>query len=301
VKELLLRWEGRQLQGKSVIRTLHSDSSGFGWAGVDLKTGQKVHEFWRSEAGLHINIKELRAAISTVKTLAQPGEKVFLTVDNSVTWSYLRKSGGRKPHLNAICRPFLQWCWDNKIELQPNLVASEDMVADELSRLPVDPGDYTLKREIFQEILKVFRPHVKPEVDMFSSPGNSQITKFVSRWPHWQAWGCNALEMDLAPVEHCWANPPWKLILPWLERLRENPHINCLLAVPWWVGSVWWPLLVRLHRRGTPVVLVKPRWGLFTNCLGQEMPPTRWPLVCLTLSGSCWRENKFHLKVSNFI
>ena len=84
VKDLLLRWEGRQLQGKSTIRTLHSDSSNFGWAGVDLRTGQKVHEFWRSEAGLHINIKELKAAISTVRSLAKPGEKVFLTVYNSV-------------------------------------------------------------------------------------------------------------------------------------------------------------------------------------------------------------------------
>ena len=36
-----------------------------------------------------------------------------------------------------------------------------------------------------------------PEVDMFASPGNCKLAKFVSRWPHHEAVGVDALKMDL--------------------------------------------------------------------------------------------------------
>ena len=52
-----------------------------------------MHEFWRSEKGLHINIKELKASIAAVKSLAKPGETVFLTIDNQVAYSYLKRGG----------------------------------------------------------------------------------------------------------------------------------------------------------------------------------------------------------------
>jgi hypothetical protein len=301
VRDLLVSWKGREFQKRCRVRTLHSDSSTMGWGGVDLQSGRQVQEFWRSETGLHINIKELRAAMETVKSLAKAKDTVHLSVDNVVAYSYLRKGGGRLPHLNALCRPFLLWCMENSVKLILNLVKSEDMLADSLSRMLPDKGDYTLLRAKFLQLLAIFRPFIQPTVDMFASPGNSQLQKFVCRWPHHQAMGCNALEMDLCGITSCYSNPPWTLILPWLERLRREPHIQCLMVVPYWVGSVWWPLLVKLHKRQTPVVLVQPQWGLFTSCLGELMPPTKWPLLCLILSGSCWRENRFQLKASHCI
>ena len=57
VKNLLHTWEGRKMEGKVPIRTLHSDASNIGWAGVDLNSGNCVHEFWRGEDGIHINVK----------------------------------------------------------------------------------------------------------------------------------------------------------------------------------------------------------------------------------------------------
>ena len=70
--KMLQEWKGRQFQGKCSVRHLHSDSSSHGWAGVDLKNGGAVQEFWRDQQGLHINVKELMAAIHTVKSLARP-------------------------------------------------------------------------------------------------------------------------------------------------------------------------------------------------------------------------------------
>jgi hypothetical protein len=299
VKNLLQEWKGRSMDKKVVLRHLQSDASNIGWGGKDLVQKTELQEYWRDRAGLHINIKELHAAVETVKSLARPGELVHLGVDNTVAYSYLKKSGGRKKVFNELMRPFLRWCQENQVQVQVNLVKSSDMQADWLSRKAPDRGDYTLQRETFLAILETFSPHVQPQVDMFSSPGNAQLPLWVSRYPHWGAWGVNALEMDLSPVAHCWANPPWTLISKWLHRLRLAPWVQCLMAVPYWVGSSWWPQLVKMHVKGSPVLLVQPQWGLFQDCQGKLMPPTRWPLLCVLLSGSSWRGNKFRLKVSH--
>ncbi len=43
-----------------------------------------MQEFWRTEKSLHINVKEIKAAVHTVQALAKPGELVHLNVDNIV-------------------------------------------------------------------------------------------------------------------------------------------------------------------------------------------------------------------------
>ena len=304
LKEVFAEWAGRPLQGGRVaVRNIHSDSSTSGWGGLDIDTGKLIQEFWREESSLHINIKELRAAMASVQALAKEGEQVNLSVDNTVSYFYLKKGGGKLQHFNSLLRPFLRWCNQRGISLNLNLVRSEDMLADGISRWTADPGDYRLDRKIFTKILDIFQPILTPKVDMFASPGNHQLELFVARWPHHQAVGCNALEVDLTAEVYrsCWANPPWSIIGDWLYRLRLNPQVTCLMAVPYWVGTTWWPLLVRMHVRQTPVVLVQPREGLFTSCLGLRMPPTRWPLLCLLLSGKNYREGKFLLKISHHI
>jgi hypothetical protein len=239
--------------------------------------------------------------MSAVRSLAKRGEKVFLSVDNTVAWSYFKKGGGKKPHINLLLRPFLKWCMANNVQVYPILVKSEDQKADQLSRWNYDVGDYTLQQGIFLQVLDAFKTFLTPDTDMFASPGNTKFPQFVSRWPHFQSIATDALKMDLSLIKDCYANPPWNLILPWLEKLRRNPHVNCLAILPYWVGNVWWPLLLRLLNRRSPVILVKPREGLFINCLGQTMPPTRWPLICVQLSGNNYRENKFHLKITQII
>ena len=52
-------------------------------------------EFWREKKTLHINYKELEAAVATIKSLANPGEVVELCVDNTVAYSYLKNGEER--------------------------------------------------------------------------------------------------------------------------------------------------------------------------------------------------------------
>ena len=105
MKEIMEKWKGRKFEGKIPVRELHSDSSQNAWAGVDVTSGKMVQDFWRDKSGLHINVKELEAAIITVKSLSHKGEHVSLKVDNSVIFAYLSIGGGRIPSLWCA-----KWC-----------------------------------------------------------------------------------------------------------------------------------------------------------------------------------------------
>ena len=293
---LTQEWTGRSFHDKVAVRKLHSDSSNLSWAGVDIIEGTIVQEFWREKGSLHINVKELEAAVHTIKSLAKPQETVHLSVDNSVSFAYLNKGGGRIPHLNRLMRDLWIWCMEKDIKVQVQLVKSEEDQADYWSRVPQDHGDYTMDRKLFHALQSLVRQHVRPTVDMFASPGNHQLKNFVSRYPHWQAFRHNALHCPLQDIQECYANPPWTIISEWLNRLWENPQLTCMMITPYWVGAPWWPLLVKLHVPGTPAVLIPPYTGMFQNCLGEFMPAPKWPLLCTVLSGRHWKPGKYKLK-----
>ena len=264
--------------------------------GIDPETGKIVLEFRRKEADFLINLKELLAATNTVQSLARPKSNILLKVDNAVTFWYLVKGGGKKNHFNNILRPFLTWCQEKQVTVQLELVASKDMLADKYSRWGLDHGDYTLHPDIFQKICQLFQQKVSPQIDLFASPGNSQLPQFVSRWPHHQAIATDAMRCNLKNWGDVYANPPWKLILPWLCRLKENKNLTCLTILPLWVSATWWPLAVKLQDPKSPILVLPPKRGTFSNCFGEQMPPTRWPLACLILSGKFYKHNKFRVK-----
>jgi hypothetical protein len=279
-------------------RNLHSDSSQEGWGGLDPESGALVHDFWRHQRTLHINYKELEAAVATVKSLARPGESIKLSVDNTVAYSYLKKWGGRVQGLNTILKPLWLWCREKDIQVSVEWVPSQDMKADAISRWVKDPEDCSLHPSLYENILQAFREVIQPQVDMFASPANAKLTLFCTRWPHYQAHLVDALRCPLGALSGVYANPPWSVIPQWLHRLKENPNVICLLVVPYWVSATWWPLLIRLARPKTTCLLFPPKEGMFANCWGEFMPKPRWPLACLIVSGSFWNANKYKLQTS---
>ena len=245
---------------------LASDATLFAWGGLNVQDPrQMVHDFWRFTG--HISDKELIAAVNTTQSLAKPNEIVALDVDNATVYSYLTNQGGKVPRLNNLLRPFLIWLPMHRIELRVRLVPSRQMLADPISRWSFDPSEYSLNPLIFRHIQDRFKKFCRPSIDMFASPSNALLPLFCARWPHHQAILTDALECPLETVKVCFAHPPWSLIAQWLHRLRANPHVTSLTLVPWWDSELWWPLLTSLHVKGTPVLRIRPRWGLYLPCV----------------------------------
>ena len=45
ISQLMLTWKGRTFGRKVPVRTFHSDSSSYGWAGLEVGTKNQVHDF----------------------------------------------------------------------------------------------------------------------------------------------------------------------------------------------------------------------------------------------------------------
>ena len=101
--------------------------------GVDIHSKKFVQDFLRELSPRHINIKELLAAVATVKSLAKPQSHVRLSVDNTTAYYYLKKAGGKFPQYNQILRIFLSWLMQNQAHLSLKWVPSQDQQADSLS------------------------------------------------------------------------------------------------------------------------------------------------------------------------
>eukprot|EP00667_Euglena_gracilis_P006679 EG_transcript_6737 len=251
IKTLLDTWGGRPFP-QNATRELHSDSSTHAWGGLDIHTGEIVQEFWRKDSILHINVKELSAAISTVKSLSKPGETVSLSVDNQVIYYYLTKGGGRKDPFNKMLRPFFKWCMEHQVNLQVNWVPSKECLADPISRWEMDRGDYSLDPQLFQWLRQQFQNFINLETDLFASPGNKKLPNFVARWPHWEATAVNALQCPLDNMGDLYANPPWSIIQKFLPRLKMFPQTKVLMVTPYWDSATWWPQLIKMKVPGTP-------------------------------------------------
>jgi hypothetical protein len=295
IKILLENWSGRNFP-QNPSRFLHSDSSTHGWGGVDVHHGNFIQEYWRDLTPLHINKKELIAAINTVQSLSKEGETVSLSVDNQVIYYYLTKGGGRKNPFNEMLQPFYKWLMEKGITLQVNWVPSEKCLADPISRWEIDRGDYTLDPELFQKIQNHFRNFIHLKTDLFASPGNKKLDQFVSRWAHWEATAVDALQCPLDGLGDLYANPPWSVISKLLPRLRQFPSAKVLMVLPYWDSATWWPQLIKMKVPKTPCLRVTPYRGMFKNCWGEVMPPPKWDLLCIICSGKFWRGDKFKLQ-----
>ena len=129
---------------------------------------------------------------------------------------------------------------EKKITVTVQQIKSSEDLADGPSRWSKDRGDYTMDRELFLLLQAKMRlAGVSPTVDMFASPGNHQLKKFVSRYPHWQAIEVDALKCPLENIQCCYANPPWSIIGKWLHRLRVHKNLTCMMITPYWVSAAW--------------------------------------------------------------
>jgi hypothetical protein len=89
-----------------------SDSSKFGWGGVNEESGEAISGIWDIDTSeVHINHLELLAGFNTLKGLGEDirDSHVRLCMDNSVAVSYVNKQGGKMFALHDLAREL--WFW----------------------------------------------------------------------------------------------------------------------------------------------------------------------------------------------
>lgn len=272
---------------------LFSDSSSSGWGGV--LGNQKVSGVWDfSERKAHINFLELKASFLSLKSLCSHLSNVHIRIflDNVVAVTYLEKMGGMKPSLNNLTKQIWLWCIDRNIHISAaHIPGVQNVTADALSRGKFrENTEWQLNPSIFLEIVKQLG---EPEVDLFASNINTQLTKYVSYHTDHKAVAINAFKIDWSEFHCCYIFSPFSVLGMVMQKI-EHDGAEAIVIAPLWETQPWFPQLLRLLCR-EPLLLPKHKWTLtLPGRKGKVHPLHRTlQLVACRLSGKAYKIRDF--------
>ena len=260
--------------------TITSDALKQGWGAAtsDSSTGG----LWTAEeATEHINFLEMLAvlfALKSFRTLTH-GKHVKVMVDNTTTESTINQMGtSHSPKLNKLTRDIWDWCIEQHIWLtMARIPGCDNVEADKESRTFRRCTEWCLKKTLFTNACA--KLSVTPDIDLFASRINYQITPYVSYRADPAALAINAFHMSWQ--HHLfYAFPPFSLITRVLQKIQEEKATG-LLLVPKWPTQPWWPKLMQMLIQ-SPIQLPRDRDTLFLPSNPQELHPLHKKL-CLIL------------------
>lgn len=224
---------------------LYSDASTKAWGAFNETEGIRTGGEWSaSEQEHHINILELKACQLTLQSFCKhiTNKHVRVYMDNTVSCAYVTKFGGKCSELDHIAREIWFWSIERNIHLSTAHVPGiSNCEADEESRTINVDTEWTLKSDIFAEIIQVY-PEIT--VDLFASRLNNQVPKYVSRRPDPNAFAIDAFTFTWSDDMY-FIFPPFSLLGRILQKVEED-KAEVVLVAPIWPTQSWWPSLLQL-------------------------------------------------------
>jgi len=144
-----------------------------------------------------INYLELLAAFYALKSFCKNMSKVTVLIrsDNTTAVAYIQKMGGTKSlQCNSLAKHIWDWCISRDIWLiADHLPGKLNVVADRSSRQFDDETEWMLNPNLFKRIVDEFGV---PEIDLFASRLNAQLTRYVSWKPDPGSESVNDFTLD---------------------------------------------------------------------------------------------------------
>ena len=284
---------GKRIRPRSVDFYCRTDASLEGWGGIDLESDMFVNGKWTNEeANKQINYLELLAIFRALKGLYVEREHIHIQIqsDNVSAVAYINDMGGMvSPSMDRLAVSIWNWCIKRDIYLTAVYIRGVENSADFYSRNFSDSTEWQLKKEIFDRLCKHF---FQPDVDLFASSLNHQISNFVSWFPESGAMACNAFSMNWNSFSP-YLFPPFNLIGRVVNKVISDKVEKSLLIFPNWPTQSWFPLLLECIC-SYPVRLPRHR-DLLKLPTTQENHPLsrRLGLIGVIVSGQPWRVEAF--------
>ncbi|KAI8605722.1 hypothetical protein EDD21DRAFT_299130, partial [Dissophora ornata] len=79
--------------------------------------------------------------------------------------------------------------------------------------------EWSIKQEFFNHLDNQWGPH---KTDLFASPLNAKLPRFVTWRPHPAAPTCDSLRLQWTPLDGLYIRPPWSLLPHVLQKLQEE-------------------------------------------------------------------------------
>ncbi|CAB4000067.1 Hypothetical predicted protein [Paramuricea clavata] len=197
-----------------------------------------------------------------------------------------------------MAREVWAWCMTRNIWLTASHIPGKlNVVADKASRVFDDSTEWKLDANIFPKLTAHFGT---PEVDMFASRLNYQMTPFVSWHPDPQAWAIDAFTLDWNNILF-YAFPPFSIIPHFTFQVLQTldtAQTQAILIVPNWPPEPWYPMLTRLLIQ-QPILLPKHKSNVSLPFKQEKEHPLgkQLKLMACLLSGDPCQVRAFHQKL----
>ena len=168
-------------------------------------------------------------------------------------------------------------------------ILGTENTADYESRNFNENVEWYLNKSVFEELVLLFG---LPEIDMFASRLNKQVTRFVSWKPDPEAECVNAFSVNWSSYTLIYAFPPFSFIGQTVQKLRED-KAELILVTPLWVTQNWYPAVLDLLIDIPIVIKVKP--GTLSIIQTDKVHPltNKLQLMACRLSGDPLKAEEF--------
>ena len=228
------------------------DASSMGW-GVHFNNQSSGGHWSIDESIAHINVLELKAILLGLKSFLNDsfGKHIRIRCDNTTAVSYVNHLGGCKSiECHKVTREIWGWAIERNAHLSAEFIAGkENTEADEASRIFDENTEWSLAKDVFDDIEKHF---MKFDIDLFASRLNAKVRHYASWKPDPNALFVNAFTSDWNAFSF-YAFPPFSLVLRTLQKVKID-HATGVLVCPIWPTQVWFPVLMQMLVRA-PLVL----------------------------------------------
>lgn len=235
---------GKDIRPSKISGYLETDASKSGWGatfeGVD--TGGRWIE---QESCLHINILETKAVYFALLSLCKDLHDTHLCIrsDNSSTVSYINNQGGSIMSLFKIAKLIWLWCEERNIYVTAvHIVGKLNTTADYMSRHFSDSTEWKLHEKVFEKICHLY---YEPDIDLFATRLNKQVSSYVSWFPEPDAMASDAFSISWSDFNP-YIFPPFSMISRVLQKIQDDQVRTAILIVPMWATQPWFPHLLNL-------------------------------------------------------
>lgn len=274
---------------------IHTDACLTGWGAKvgDVTTGGH----WAHEELDHINCLELKAILLGLQSLCEQHTQTHIRLrsDNTTAIACIDRGGSTKVSLNALTEQIFDWARLRGITLSAEYVKGTDNAeADFESRTRNLDTEWMITPCIFRKLCSRF---FTPDIDLFASRINAQLSTYVSWKPDPHALYTNALTINWSDLKS-YAFPPFILIGRILKKLQEE-WATSLTILPLWPTQVWFPVALRLLA-APPVLLPRPSLILPQDPSRVHPLGRKLILTAMMLSGDPSKTEAFHQKLPSF-
>ena len=244
---------------------IFTDASNVGW-GASFGPTETRGSWSIAELLLHINVKEMLAVYFGLKSLATNvrDTNIRLNIDNTATVSILKHMGtSHNNDLNTYAKKIWLWAKSRGIWLFPVYIASGDNIADQPSRNIYVDAEWQLNPSIFSKVISTLQFY--PDIDLFASRLNTQLSKYISYHPDPHAFATDAFSLSWSDKRfYCF--PPFSCISQCLQKITAD-RATGIIVVPKWPTQPFYSLINPLLI-APPVIIVNK----LTNLIMPNQP-----------------------------